>query len=69
LALSQHTKFIRHMIDWDTLNVIEYEHDFNKRRFLEYYHIYKEKFFLNEKDCDNFPNVHGVLPAWDFQMP
>ena len=32
-----------HMAGWDTLNVVEYEHDFKKRRFLKFYRIYKKR--------------------------
>ena len=66
-ALSQHAKYTGHMIDWDTLNVLEYEHDFKKRRFLESYHICKERSCLNKKDCDNFSKIHGLLTALDSQ--
>jgi len=57
-ALTRHIFDLGHSMDWQQSQVLEFECDFHKRRFIESYYINTDQSSMNDKSSDMFPDIH-----------
>jgi len=60
-AFTLHTFDLNHRIDWDNSKVLEFESNYNTRRFIESFHIISDKDTMNEKRSDLFPDIYRFM--------
>ena len=57
-ALAKHSIELDHVIDWDKSDILHFEVNYHKRRFVESFFINTLNNVMNEKTSVNFPNLY-----------
>jgi len=64
-ALAKHTLELDHRMNWSKTQIVAFENDFRKRRFIESFFINSTPNVINEKSSDLFPNIYKATFGCD----
>ena len=59
-ALTKHVFNNEHSLDWANAEILDFELDFTKRRFIESYFINQIPNTMNDKQNDKFPSTYSA---------
>ena len=60
-ALVKHCFNCKHRIDFGNFEILNYNIDYDKRKFLESLYINNTKNSMNDKDCHVFPKINSNI--------
>ena len=60
-ALVKHCFNCEHRIDFGNFEILDYNIDYDKRKFLESFYINNTKNSINDKDCNVFPKIYSNI--------
>ena len=60
-ALVKHCFNCEHMIDFGNFEILDYNIDYDKRKFLESFYINNAKNSINDKDRNVFPKIYSNI--------
>jgi len=65
-ALAKHILELDHRMNWSETQIVAFENDFRKRRFIESFFINSTPNVINEKSSDLFPNIYKATFGCDW---